>query len=442
MTSSSASSKFAIVDIETTGGNSDGNKITEVAIITVDDGVVTEEWSSLINPERSIPWGITKLTGIDDGMVQDAPKFFQVAKKIVELTEGRVFVAHNVFFDYRFLQREFQDLGFPFRRDVLCTVRLARRAFPGLASYSLHNLSKHFNLTRLAEHRALDDTRACLEIFQRASTLLPLQAQEELSPKLPAGLSDDTLEKLPARPGTYAFYSGVGLLLYIGKAKNLRARVTQHFQTLGQKKRELEMRQLLAKVEHQEWGSEFVASLMELHLIKTRRPLMNRAGRKTRFRFSLYFHRQASAGEEVTVGTHAAEGAEYGSRTSAELAREKVWKQAFGLDLHAEDFAARAQVFKTALGELAYWQRLEKAFNDTREDLRDGDYEVPGRRRAEQGHVVVREGRIREVRFVDAQGEVEFYPVEDHPDMRRLFLKHVEAGSLTCAPTRLSNPEF
>ena len=166
-------SRYAVVDIETTGMNREGNKITEVAIVCVDDGVVTEEWSSLINPECPIPWGITKLTGINDDMVSGAPKFYGVAKKIVELTEGRTFVAHNAFFDYRFLQREFSDLGYTFQREVLCTVRLGRKAFPGLPSYSLHNLSRHFQLTRLAEHRALDDAKACWEIFRRVQESAP-----------------------------------------------------------------------------------------------------------------------------------------------------------------------------------------------------------------------------------------------------------------------------
>ena len=426
MTTSSESTrgtqKYALVDIETTGGNAEGNKITEVAIITVDNGVITNEWSSLINPERSIPSFITKLTGIDDDMVQDAPKFFQIAKKIVELTEDRIFVAHNVFFDYRFLQREFQELGFSFRRDVLCTVRLARRAFPGLPSYSLSNLSKHFQLTRVNEHRALDDTRACWEVFRRASEVIHVSAQESLSPKLPAGLSEDTLDRLPTRPGTYAFYTKAGILLYIGKAKSLRARVTQHFQTVGQKKHELEMRQVLARVEHLEWGSEIAASLMELHLIKTLRPIMNRAGRKTRFRFTLQFHPHAMPGEEITVSMLARDGADYGSRGSAESAREKIWKVAFGLDMNAEGFAGRVLTFKATLGQQAYWQRLQDAFNGTREELLDGDYAVAGRLPDEQGFIVVRDGRLKEIRFVDGQGEVEFHSLDDHPDMRRLFL--------------------
>lgn len=421
MTNTSGSRRFAIVDIETTGGNSEGNKITEVAIITLDDGVVTNEWSSLINPERSIPYHITQLTGIDDELVAEAPKFFQVAKKIVELTEDRVFVAHNVFFDYRFLQREFQELGFSFRRDVLCTVRLARRAFPGLPSYSLSNLSRHFQLTRVKEHRALDDTRACLEVFRRASEEVVVSAQESLSPKLPAGLSEDTLSKLPTAPGTYAFYSGAGVLLYIGKAKSLRARVTQHFQTAGLKKRELEMRQVLARIEHQEWGSEIVASLMELQLIKSLRPLMNRAGRKTRFRYTLTFHPHANPGQEITVGTLAREGADYGSRQGAEMARARIWKEAFGLDAEATDFSARAQMFKLTLGAEAYTSRLKGAFESRSEELADGDFEVRGRKRDEKGFIVVRDGELKEVRFVDAQGEVEFHPLDDHPDMRRLF---------------------
>ena len=171
-------SRYAMVDIETTGANSAGHKVTEVAIVCVDDGLITEEWCSLVNPERPIPWGITRLTGIDNNMVAAAPQFYRLAKKIVELTEGRQFVAHNASFDYRFLQREFSELGYTFEREVICTVRLARKAFPGLSSYSLHHLSRHFELVRLAEHRALDDAKACWEIFKRIHAQAPLASSQ------------------------------------------------------------------------------------------------------------------------------------------------------------------------------------------------------------------------------------------------------------------------
>lgn len=421
MTNTWDSNKYSFVDIETTGGSSNTHKITEIAIITVDKGVVSEEWSSLINPERSIPWNITQLTGITNEMVEEAPRFFQVAKKIVELTKDRIFVAHNVFFDYRFLQKEFQDLGFTFRRDLLCTVRLSRKAFPGLPSYSLSNLSRHFNLERLAEHRALDDTKACWNVFYRAMEVTGLDSSDNLSPKLPAGVDENLLDNLPAKPGTYSFWSAGGVLLYIGKAKSIRARVTQHFQGSGLKKHELEMKSLISRVEFQEWGSEIAASLMELQMIKTLRPRMNRAGRKTNFRYTLQLRTHEIPGEEVSVAMLKQDGANYGSRASAESARERVWKKAFGLDFNTEIFAQSVLLFKKSLGEEKYFARLQEAINFDQDVLDDGEYEFTGRKRDEKGLLIVKGGALKELCFVDSQGEVELHALDNHPDMRRLL---------------------
>ena len=148
---------YCIVDIETTGGNRSGNKITEIAIIKTDGNVVLEKFESLLNPERRIPSNITYLTGISNEMVKDAPKFFEVAKRIVEITKDCVFVAHNVFFDYQFIKREFSDLGYSFNRKTFCTVKASRIIFPGHKSYSLGRLAPELGIENKARHRAMGD---------------------------------------------------------------------------------------------------------------------------------------------------------------------------------------------------------------------------------------------------------------------------------------------
>jgi len=152
--------KFAVVDLETTGGIPKRDKITEIAIIVYDGEKIIAEFQSLINPERSIPANITRITGISNDMVADAPKFYEVAKQVVEYTEGCIFVAHNVRFDYQFLVREFKQLGYTFTRRNLCTVKLSRKAFPGLHSYSLGNLIRYFKISVENRHRAYDDAWA------------------------------------------------------------------------------------------------------------------------------------------------------------------------------------------------------------------------------------------------------------------------------------------
>jgi DNA polymerase III epsilon subunit family exonuclease len=420
-------SSFAFIDIETTGGNRDGNKITEIGIICVDEGVITCEWSTLINPERSIPWGITQLTGITDDMVAESPKFFSVAKKIIELTEKRIFVAHNVFFDYRFLQREFSELGYTFKREVLCTVRLARKTFSGLNSYSLKNLSLYLNLSREAEHRALADAKACYEVFCRI-----LDKNQniiiESSPKpLPSGLDEGEINRLPPRPGTYFFYSEKGLLLYIGKAKNIKDRVRQHFLTAGKTKRDLELRNLVAKVQYQEWGSDFVASLMELQLIKSMRPLYNRASRKKNFRYTISFKPHSEPGEELKVSTLVNDHQpRWGSREKAKEICAALYQDAFGIKFESLFFVDEMKKLSSILGRETVIKRLKEKFDRLSLKFTDQDFEIPGRKMNEKGYLVFSEGRLKEIRFLDSQCELEIYPLEDYPDMRRLVEKFMQ----------------
>jgi len=137
---------YAIVDIETTGGSPQTEKITEIAILLYDGQKIVHEYATLINPEKEIPYFITALTGITNEMVATAPKFYEVAREIVELTENNIFVAHNSSFDYSFIRNEFKQLGYEFKRDQLCTVRLSRKLIPGLKSYSLGNLCDDLNI--------------------------------------------------------------------------------------------------------------------------------------------------------------------------------------------------------------------------------------------------------------------------------------------------------
>src|SRR4030042_4501958 len=131
---------YAIIDIETTGGNPKTDKITEIAVLIHDGQQIVNEFATLINPECRIPYHISALTGITNEMVADAPKFYEIARELVELTNNTIFVAHNVSFDYGFIRSEFKRLGYDYKRDQLCTVRLSRKLIPGHRSYSLGTL--------------------------------------------------------------------------------------------------------------------------------------------------------------------------------------------------------------------------------------------------------------------------------------------------------------
>ena len=156
---------FAVIDIETTGGSYKYERIIEIAIVIHDGEKIVDSFESLINPEILIPLHITRLTGISNEMVKNAPKFFEVAKKIVEMTEDKIFVAHNVNFDYSFIKKEFSDLGFNYSRKKLCTVKYTRQVCKGLESYSLGKLCTHFNIDNKARHRAMGDAHATAQLL-------------------------------------------------------------------------------------------------------------------------------------------------------------------------------------------------------------------------------------------------------------------------------------
>lgn len=167
---------YAIIDIETTGQASSTGKITEIAIYIHNGFEITDSFASLINPEVYIPGFITRLTGIDNEMVKTAPKFYEVARKIVEITQDKVFVAHNVSFDYRFIQEEFQRLGYDYQRQTMCTVRLGRKFLPGYKSYSLGRICSELGIDINGRHRAAGDALATVSLFEM---ILARKAQKE-----------------------------------------------------------------------------------------------------------------------------------------------------------------------------------------------------------------------------------------------------------------------
>jgi DNA polymerase-3 subunit epsilon len=169
---------FVIIDIETTGNNPKFGSITELAIFQHNGQKITSQYSTLINPGMDIPYYITKLTGIDNLMVKDAPKFFEIAKKVVELTAGNIFVAHNVNFDYQFIKEEFARIGYDFNSKTLCTVKLARKFLPGHKSYSLGKLCNDIGIVIHDRHRASGDALATVKLFE---IILQLNEQSENS---------------------------------------------------------------------------------------------------------------------------------------------------------------------------------------------------------------------------------------------------------------------
>ena len=210
---------YAIIDIETTGLSPAGEKITEIAIILHDGRKVVSEFESLVNPEKKIPYRITQITGITNQMVVDEPKFYEIAKQVVELTEGKVIVGHNVNFDYGFLRHEFKSLGYDFKSKTMDTVKLSRKLIPGRKSYSLGKLCKDIGIENHARHRASGDALATTRLFEM---LLEIDDHPEniKTNGVQSSRSKSLVENLPKKPGVYYFCNNDGELIYVGKIQN------------------------------------------------------------------------------------------------------------------------------------------------------------------------------------------------------------------------------
>lgn len=290
---------YAIVDVETTGMGIRGNRITEIAILVHDGTAVIDEFHSLVNPESPIPYAITRLTGIDDQMVSDAPKFYEIAKDIIEITTDCIFVAHSVNFDYNVIYKEFADLGFPFKRKKLCTVRLSRKLIPGLPSYSLGNLCASLNIPLQDRHRAMGDTKATTLLFEM---LIDLDREQKVfasflkkgsrQATLPPGLAKSTFDQLPEKTGIYYFRDERDDIIYVGKALNIKKRVLSHF--YDKKNREVAMCRQTTNITFEVTGSELVALLLESSEIKHHYPLYNRAQRRNNEGFGIFSYQDRS----------------------------------------------------------------------------------------------------------------------------------------------------
>ncbi len=284
---------FAVLDIETTGGNPRFEKITEIALFIHDGEKVVKEYSTLINPEKNIPPFIVRLTGITDEMVADAPKFYEVAKDIVGLTEGKTIVAHNALFDYGFIREEFRSLGFSFHRSTLCTIKLARKLIPGHRSYSLGNICSQLGISNDARHRAAGDALATVKLFDLLLSKNHqgiIQGSIKNDPslmKLPPNLNREDVNRLPEQTGVYYFHNERGDIIYIGKSNNIRKRALSHFAEKDNAK-SLSMKTEICSITYELTGSELVALLLESDEIKKHKPVYNRMQRESYFQWGIF----------------------------------------------------------------------------------------------------------------------------------------------------------
>lgn len=282
---------YAILDIETTGGQFNEEGITEIAIYKFDGHEIVDQFISLVNPEIPIQPFVVKLTGINNAMLRSAPKFFEVAKRIIEMTNDCVLVAHNADFDYRILRTEFRRLGYDFNIKTLCTVELSKRLLPEQPSHSLGKLVRALGIPMADRHRASGDAMATVKLFKMlldkdlnkeiVKEHIKFEIQKGIAPKLL-----DIVQSLPSRTGVYYIHNEQGKLIYIGKSRNIKKRINQHFTGTTTKCKRIQSD--VFTVTYDETGSELIALLKESEEIKINKPMFNRAQRKNIFQFALY----------------------------------------------------------------------------------------------------------------------------------------------------------
>jgi DNA polymerase-3 subunit epsilon len=300
--------EYAIVDIETTGGNASGSRITEIAIIIHNGTTVTDRWETLVNPQKDIPLPIFALTGINNDMVRDAPIFDDISEKVLEMLTDRIFVAHSVNFDYSFVRHQLEEAGFKWTAKKLCTVRATRKIKPGLSSYGLGNLCRSLDIPLQNQHRAGGDADATAILFSR---LLKWDTEGEIEKmvkknshdqRLPPNLPPQDFEQLPEKPGVYYFYNQEKKAIYVGKAVNLKKRVTSHF--TGHKitpQRQHFLRDIYG-ISFEVCGTELMALLLECTEIKSLWPAYNRALKRFDPKYGLYEYEARNGYRYLAIG--------------------------------------------------------------------------------------------------------------------------------------------
>jgi len=450
---------FAVIDIETTGGSPKTEKITEIAIYLHDGLSVTDEFVSLVNPEIPIPYHITGLTGITNEMVADAPRFYEIARKVVEMTEDKIFVAHNVNFDYSFIRNEFKSLGYEFNRKTLDTVKLARQVVPGLKSYSLGKLCNDLGIPLNNRHRAGGDALATVKLLE---DLLGRDhkkiASKILRPGHPEGLNEHLtkkkLDKLPEENGVYYFWDSKGELIYVGKSKDIRSRIFQHLHNQSTRKA-MEMRDRIADITWELTGNELIALLLESDEIKKLKPIYNRSQRRSYFNYALYHHTDENGyfrftvsptreGEPaVTTFTSKREGRE---QLAAWVEQHKLCPKLSGL------YTAAGSCFHHGIGEClgaccgkespeSYNLRAESLLNRFQYEHDSFLIVDKGRMKDEVGVVCIEHGQYRGFGYAMAEYQnhaemlrdsVRFYP--DNRDIHALIRLYLRKNKVKIIP--------
>jgi DNA polymerase III subunit epsilon len=428
--------RYAVVDVETSGQS---NKITEIAIYVYDSekDKIVDEFSSLVNPECNIPQFITNLTGITNDLVADAPRFFEIAKEIHTITENAVFVAHSVGFDYTVIRGEYKELGADFRRKKMCTVRLSRKVFPGLRSYSLGKLCDSLGIEITDRHRATGDAKATTELLkmllqndgnQHIEKALNVRSREAtLPPNLPA----ETFAALPEQTGVYFMHNEEGKVIYVGKAKEIKTRISGHFSDNTPKK--IKFKNQIHDISYVLTGTELLALLVEAAEIKNHFPEFNRAQKYSGTGYALCRYRDQNDVERLEV----IKNKKSNQTPLASFSNPVKAREFLGQLVEQFNLCARMTGLQTVQGACfdyhlgrcrgicvkeeaveGYNARMNKAVASF--TLEFGTYVIwiKGRKRDERSFLYIENGRYQGYGFVDEHSQI-----GDHSDLTDILVQ-------------------
>lgn len=274
------------VDIETNGGHGDQGRITEIAVIRVEDGEITDEYTTLVNPGTQIPYWITRLTGISNNDVADAPYFDEIAGNLDRIMKDAIFVAHNVRFDFSFVKRHMEACGYAFKPKLFCTVRMSRAMYPEHKGHSLEKIIHRHGIAVKDRHRAYDDAKATYDFTKLAIQEKGVEAFRQCiamqlkTKTLPPNIDEAKFASIPQTPGVYIFEDQDGMPLYVGKSVNLRQRVMSHFANDTKIAKEMKLSQSSHNIAFIQTETEIEALLLESAKIKELQPIHNRLLRR------------------------------------------------------------------------------------------------------------------------------------------------------------------
>ncbi|MFI5155456.1 MAG: exonuclease domain-containing protein [Chitinophagales bacterium] len=444
---------YAIVDIETTGGFAANNGITEIAIVLHDGKNALRRFETLVNPGFPIPRYIQALTGITEDMVASAPPFEALASDIHELLKDAIFLAHNVNFDYSFVKHQLESCGFDLDSRKLCTVRLSRKVFPGLPSYSLGNLCRELEIPIPGRHRAGGDADATTLLFEKIlanDTQGHIQAALKGRNKeqyLPPNLSASEIDRLPYVAGVYYFHDRKGKVIYVGKAKNLKSRVRSHFSNNRPNHQKQEFLRTIYSVSFKESGTELMAYLLECVEIKRLWPKYNRSLKRFEQVYGIYVYEDMNGYLRLAIEKRKKNLQPiYSFSLLAEgqqLLRKLV--RNYGLCpklcfIQNDDDKCQGMIEKYCLGAceqlesaVEYNQKLKLALESLSESLPSFIVRDAGRNRNEQSCILVEKGRFYGMGFLEYESTVtdlevlknHLTPYPENDYMRGLVYQHV-----------------